>query len=136
MKIIDLLNKIANGEEVPKKIKYAGIIWEYDNTTKDYITDDMFLIYKMNSFALNKSFEILEEEPYVEICGRWFTKSEYDEFVKDEEEKKIPEKLDYLGLKIREGNLSKQDVIMLCDYIDYQTQTINQLLDYLKSKGE
>lgn len=49
-----------------------------------------------------------------------------------EEEKKIPEKLDYLGLKIREGNLSKQDVIMLCDYIDYQAQIINEIIDYLK----
>ena len=29
MKVIDLLNKIANGEEVPKKIKYDGSIYEY-----------------------------------------------------------------------------------------------------------
>ena len=29
MKIIDLLNKIANGEEVPKKIKYRGHIYQY-----------------------------------------------------------------------------------------------------------
>ena len=29
MKIIDLLNKIANGEEVPKKIKYKGSIYTY-----------------------------------------------------------------------------------------------------------
>ena len=66
MKIIELLNMIVKGEEVPKKIKYAGIIWEYDNTTKDYIADDMFLIYRMNSFALNKSFEIIEEDKKIE----------------------------------------------------------------------
>ena len=29
MKIIDLLNKIANGEEVPKKIKYKNKIYEW-----------------------------------------------------------------------------------------------------------
>lgn len=29
MKVIDLLNKIANGEEVPKKIKYKGTSYEY-----------------------------------------------------------------------------------------------------------
>lgn len=29
IKIIDLLNKIANGEEVPKKIKINNVIYEY-----------------------------------------------------------------------------------------------------------
>ena len=29
IKIIDLLNKIANGEKVPKKIQYKGKIFEY-----------------------------------------------------------------------------------------------------------
>ena len=32
MKIIDLLVKIANGEEVPKKIRYRDNIWEYTST--------------------------------------------------------------------------------------------------------
>lgn len=32
IKIIDLLNIIANGEEVPKKIKYRDKIWEYAST--------------------------------------------------------------------------------------------------------
>ena len=66
MTIIELLNKIANGEEVPKRIKYVGMIWEYDTETKDYIHDDIFLIYNMNSFALNKKVEILEEENKIE----------------------------------------------------------------------
>lgn len=34
MKIIDLLNRIANGEEVPNKIKYRNKIWEYTSTVK------------------------------------------------------------------------------------------------------
>ena len=34
MKIIDLLNKIANSEEVPNKIKYRNKIWEYTSTVK------------------------------------------------------------------------------------------------------
>ena len=29
IKIIDLLNKIANGEEVPKKIKYENDIYKH-----------------------------------------------------------------------------------------------------------
>ena len=34
MKLIDLLNKIANGKELPKKIKYRDKIWEYQSTIK------------------------------------------------------------------------------------------------------
>ena len=37
IKIIDLLNKIANKEEVPEKIKFEDVIYEYDKERKDYI---------------------------------------------------------------------------------------------------
>lgn len=37
MKVIDLLNKIANGEEVPKKFKFAHQIFEVD---RNCITDE------------------------------------------------------------------------------------------------
>lgn len=37
IRVIDLLNKIANGEEVPKKIKYKNNILYYDDDyTKEY----------------------------------------------------------------------------------------------------
>ena len=36
MKIIDLLNMIANGEEMPKRIKYKDDILEYKNGSQDY----------------------------------------------------------------------------------------------------
>ena len=76
MKIIDLLNKIANGEEVPKEIRYEENIWKlntlentYDNGKcclfEDYI-DKKYVI----TDVLNDEIEIIEEE------------------------KKIPEKLD------------------------------------------
>ena len=70
IKIIDLLNKIANGEEVPKKIKYDNKIWEWDNWSKDWAdyvysgcdgllndegTYDLFAI-------LNDEVEIIEED--------------------------------------------------------------------------
>ena len=64
MKVIDLLNKIANGEEVPKRIKYINSIWEYDEKTKDYFHDDLWLIYSMNSIGLTKrEVEIIEDTP-------------------------------------------------------------------------
>ena len=37
MKIIDLLNKIANGEGVPNKIKWEDIIYVYSEIDKDYL---------------------------------------------------------------------------------------------------
>ena len=78
MKIIDLLVKIANGEEVPKKIKYKGIIREYDNTDKDYITreigEEFYLFYNVlksgtgDEFKteLNDEVEIIEEDKEIE----------------------------------------------------------------------
>lgn len=38
IKIIDLLNKIANGEEIPKKILLNGIVFEYQGD--DYLYKD------------------------------------------------------------------------------------------------
>lgn len=36
MKVIDLLNKINNNEEVPEKIKFNNIIFEYSKNQKEY----------------------------------------------------------------------------------------------------
>lgn len=78
IKAIDLLNKIANGEKVPKKIRELfedmesdpTVIYEYSEEDKDYryyydrtwsnlITEDLFIGYGTD--ALNHQFEIIEE---------------------------------------------------------------------------
>ena len=75
MKIIDLLNKIANGEEVPEKIKYDNDIYEYREENREgicYVEEDTynnFLIDYVDS--LNDEIEILEEDKKIEkvaIC--------------------------------------------------------------------
>ena len=61
MKIIDLLNKIANGEEVPKKIKYDGI---------EYEEEPCYMLYEVTGECsesqlknlLNDQVEIIEED--------------------------------------------------------------------------
>lgn len=68
MKVIDLLNKIANEEEVPEKIKYNGHIYElehrvsylysYKNNEGDYLEDDWYL-----TNILNEEIEIIEDTP-------------------------------------------------------------------------
>lgn len=71
MKIIDLLNKIANGEEVPKAIRFGKIIYEYEEGI-DYINgeglDKKFLIDKIciSQEDLNDEIEILDEPKKIE----------------------------------------------------------------------
>ena len=70
MKVIDLLNKLANGE-VPKKIKYDNDIYEYNKDYQDYgyfntgIDRYITLIEnELNSvFNLNEEVEIIEDTP-------------------------------------------------------------------------
>ena len=67
MRIIDLLNKIANGEELPKKIKYDGYEWIFCKELNDYkkeydeYTDWLFEEYNLIN-CLNDEIEIIEED--------------------------------------------------------------------------
>ena len=70
IKIIDLLNKIANGEEVPKIILYKEKIFEFDELEKCFITSNfdnsvmndltIYLDDGLNQNSLNDVVEILE----------------------------------------------------------------------------
>ena len=69
MKVIDLLNKIANGEEVPKKFKWCDDEWVYNNSaSKNYFNDnnceDLFTV--IDGSALNDEVEIIEEDKEIE----------------------------------------------------------------------
>ena len=75
IKIIDLLNKIANGEEVPKKIKWENIIYAYSEYDKDYLeypfSDEEYkgLFDMRNNILtqfLNDEIEIIEEPKKIE----------------------------------------------------------------------
>ena len=68
MKVIDLLNKIANGEEVPKKIKYRNddfiyLDGDYSNlNTHEYFSECFLFVDN-----LNDEVEIIEEDREIEI---------------------------------------------------------------------
>ena len=102
MKIIDLLNKIANGEEVPKKIKYKNDIYKYEAYDYFGINKGYFFDRYNVSEMLNDTVEILEEE------------------------KKLPEKIE------------EEEIIEVSMGIGEQicANKINEIIDYLKSKGE
>ena len=71
MKVIDLLNKIANGEEVPEKIEYNGITYELEiySDWQYYIdrVNSTALLERINSVAnLNCKIKIIEEDKKLE----------------------------------------------------------------------
>ena len=84
MKVIDLLNKIANGEEVPKKIRYKNLSYIYSNECKGYYlgtnperieTFDCNRLYQKFSSGdmLNDEIEVIEEDKKIEkiILDDW-----------------------------------------------------------------
>ena len=79
MKVIDLINKVANGEEVPEKIIYEGEIYTFREDLNDYENE-----YPDFEEGIDK-YKYLFEDPY----GK-----DYKEFFNDsvkiiEEDKKI-----------------------------------------------
>ena len=60
IKIIDLLNKIANGEE--PKIKYDNVILKYNKKEERFIDKDgLNSLYEIDFSKLNDEVEIIEE---------------------------------------------------------------------------
>ena len=76
IRIIDLLNKIANNEEVPKKIKYNCEIFErvisgmnfndYVDEDGDYLFQDYDWLYNIND-----EIEIIEEDKKIETINNF-----------------------------------------------------------------
>lgn len=67
MRIIDLLNKKANGEETPKKFKYDDLIFEenkygfYIDNKESNLIDSIYYDYS----NLNDEIEIIEDTPKI-----------------------------------------------------------------------
>ena len=106
MKIIDLLNKIANGEEVPKKIIWNKLVYDYkDGLYYDYCGETLIGSLNFDGTNLHDEVEIIEEE------------------------KKIPEKIDLAWQNAFDEQVQQDCIKMILE-------NINIILDYLKSKGE
>ena len=117
--MFELLGMIKDGK-APKKIKWRDKIWTYNNRDQDYEINDTDLLGY--GFCNHRTLDFLNDE--IEIL---------------EEEKKIPERV--LNAKVFDvpklnnmelSNIAltnKQDIKLIKD-------TLNEVLDYLKSKGE
>ena len=118
MKIIDLLNKIANGEKVPKKIKYKNKIYEWKEydvcygkimTKKGWVKEHGYVAEENRTyFYLKHCYQDLNDK--VEII---------------EEQKKIPEKIEQVEIDVTMA-IGEQ----IC------ASKINEIIDYLESKGD
>jgi len=72
MKVIDLLNKIAKGEEIPKKIRIKGWCYEFeweeylDNYYDKHAELDLMSALSMDKEELNKEIETIGENKKIE----------------------------------------------------------------------
>ena len=67
MKVIDLLNKIANGEEVPKKFNFAQQTFTRKGSyIEDEDGDSIFESMCTDFSNINEEVEIIEEEKEIE----------------------------------------------------------------------
>lgn len=120
MKIIDLFNKIANGEEVPKEIKCDNLIYWYDETDDNEIARyrDIHGEWLFADCYLNDEIEIIEEDKKIEPLKsliKWYSVE---------------------PVSFEQPNTFRDNA----KYIDYNTEMffnkINEIIDYLKIKGE
>ena len=105
IKIIDLYNKIANGEEVPKEILYNGIKYYWCAYCKKYDMYEAPFKDLYNTIDnLNDEVEIIEEEKKIKKVHECYTDSDNKEInflMKNINElgTKVNEIIDYLESK-------------------------------------
>lgn len=113
LRVIDLLNKIANGEEVPKEIEIEGeddiFYYQEDiNSYKNYHNQYLMCDYLFNTARLNKEIYIVDKK--IEKL-KWNEKSSYNQEVDTK--------------KIQKILLSRSEQLK---------SSINEIIDYLEEK--
>ena len=116
--VFELLRMVLNGK-APEKIKWSDLIFEkseYNATPRGYYyrTSGELKFWFLDEInSLNDEVEIIEE-------------------------KKIPEKIeiyeDEEGHYFIDNHCKK--IYITCDEVNFMVEEFNQLIDYLKSKGE
>lgn len=112
MKIIELLNRIADDEEIPKKIMYDDVIYTYDEYHTYYDDKGNVLWSDYNFLILNDEVKIIEEPKKIKKI-----KSNGDEFYSD-----------YIDAWI-----SKKKTDAYCEFL---MNKINELIDEINNLKE
>lgn len=107
----ELLGMIKDGK-APKKIKYNGKLYEFNDKKDNYYENEICSINwdYVSLHCLNKEVEIL-----------------------DDEEKELPEKL---NIELNSGDENKVNYYRATNLECDLAFKINSIIDYLKSKGE
>lgn len=114
IKIIDLLNMISKGEEVPKKIKYKNNILYYDDDcTKEYLP----------------TFNYYDEEGNNSLIEDWLCQYINDE-VEIIEEKQKNKKIEKLDLILDEQFSSYE----IQAYIKETQEKVNEIIDKINEE--
>ena len=157
MKVIDLLNKIANGEEVPRTIRINNIIYNftlrsypihklYEDENRqyywdiqyEYLNDEVEIINNYtNKFlevweSISKQFGKLFDE-LIRIKNDLGLNLE-DNIIEELQEHKIPKKwedLAFTTMRKRENSID-DDIEKIKGYIETIMRTQNEILDYLE----
>jgi len=125
MKVIDLLNKIANDDGIPMKILFRGFSYWYDKEEKDYfnfIGKDFSIGSRRYLLKSYFTSDMLNEK--IDII---------DNILEEKEEKKIPEKFK-INYEIDEDNTINmfKASLLECEFAN----KVNEIIDYLKNKGD
>ena len=111
MKVVDLLNKIANGEELPTKIRIWGEFYylcENDNSGQCYFTEKEGFggfPLKFNTSQMNDELEIIEDKKIYKLDwveGNTFNKIQENSYLSRKEIQLLDSNFKELGNKINE----------------------------------
>ena len=111
MKIIDLLNKINNNEEVPEKVKYQDTIFEYDKNQKEYNHQ------KDNGYYETLLYRVMTTH-FIDVLLR----AEVEVIEENKE--------------IEELEISEKDRKMHSDYINNIADKLNEVINKLNKERE
>lgn len=123
IKMIDLLNKIANGEEIPKKILLNGIVFEYQGD--DYL-------YKDEDKKEHWLFSVSYTDKYMWLEN--FLKAEIEIIEESKNIEKIKMYQDEEGQYFLNNRNSK--IYIRCDETDFMVDKFNELIDEINNLKE
>lgn len=115
IKIIDLLNKIANNEEVPKKIIFDTYLYIYDKENKIYYNEENETLWQSYNFRiLNDEVEIIKEDKKIEKISWQEKESLAGEFTASEKQNILTRRTEKLKSSLNElideiNNLKEND---------------------------
>ena len=134
MKVIDLLNKIANGEEVPKKIKVGNIIWSFDKKEKTYFMNNtniqLFYAEKITK-RLNDEIEVIEEgKPFNKRVEEIYNR--HIDYIYGEEDEKISK--DIKWYLIDEQEKEKTKIAQINVNFKIIREKMREIIDYINKE--